>query len=176
MSEFFLRSARLGFRRWREGDLPLAMKLWGDPAVTRYITSRGYTPREVQIRLELEIEEERAHGIQYWPFFLLATGEHIGCCGLRARAKEPDVPEFGVHVASPHWQQGYAFEAGSCVIAHAFAVRGARALFAGHNPENVASRHLLARLGFIYTHDEYYEPTGLQHPSYLLARAAEPRT
>ena len=27
------------------------------------------------------------------------------------------------------------------------------------------------RLGFRYTHDEYYEPTGLQHPSYLMAAA-----
>lgn len=174
MSEYFLRSRRLGFRCWRETDLPLAMKLWGDPAVTRYITARGYTPREVQIRLELEIEEERARGIQYWPFFLLATGEHVGCCGLRARAKEPNVPEFGVHVASRHWRQGYAFEAGSCVIEHAFAVRRARAIFAGHNPENVASRALLSRLGFAYTHDEYYEPTGLQHPSYVLTCPVDP--
>ena len=174
MSEYFLRSPRLGFRRWNEVDLPLAMNLWGDPAVTRYITARGYTPREVQIRLELEIDEERVHGVQYWPFFLLATGEHLGCCGLRTREKEPDVPEFGVHVASRHWRQGYAFEAGSCVIEHAFAAGRARAIFAGHNPENVASRRLLSRLGFVYTHDEYYEPTGLQHPSYLLTRRVDP--
>jgi ribosomal-protein-alanine N-acetyltransferase len=41
-------------------------------------------------------------------------------------------------------------------------------LFAGHNPKNEASRHILAKLGFRYTHDELYEPTGLQHPCYLL--------
>jgi RimJ/RimL family protein N-acetyltransferase len=172
MSAYFLRSPRLGFRRWREADLPLAMALWGDPAVTKYITARGYTPREVQIRLELEIDDERMHGMQYWPFFLLATGEHVGCCGLRARPKEPDVPEFGVHVATQHWRQGYAFEAGSCVIDYAFGVRKVRAIFAGHSPGNDASRQLLSRLGFVYTHDEYYEPTGLQHPSYLLSRSA----
>jgi hypothetical protein len=43
-----------------------------------------------------------------------------------------------------------------------------RALFAGHNPANQASRELLARLGFRYTHDELYPPTGLMHPSYRL--------
>src|SRR5438874_2691460 len=69
MSDYFLSSSRLGFRHWDETDLPLAIGLWGDPAVTRYIAARGYTVREVQIRLELEIEAQQTHGIQYWPFF-----------------------------------------------------------------------------------------------------------
>ncbi len=170
MSDYFLHSGRLGFRHWDETDLPLAIGLWGDPAVTRYIAARGYTVREVQIRLELEIEAQHTHGIQYWPLFLLGSGEHVGCCGLRMRAGNPDAPELGVHVASRYWRQGYALEAASCVIEHAFTVRGARAIFAGHNPENVASRRLLERLHFVYTHDEFYAPTSLEHPSYLLAR------
>jgi hypothetical protein len=47
---------------------------------------------------------------------------------------------------------------------------GIEALFAGHNPNNEKSGMLLGKLGFEYTHDEFYEPTGLQHPSYLLKR------
>jgi RimJ/RimL family protein N-acetyltransferase len=47
-------------------------------------------------------------------------------------------------------------------------VLAASALFAGHHPANRSSRDLLLKLGFRYTHDEYYAPTGLQHPSYLL--------
>lgn len=35
------------------------------------------------------------------------------------------------------------------------------------NPKNEASRILLEKLGFRYTHDEYYPPTRLRHPSYL---------
>src|SRR5207253_918119 len=64
MDDYFLRSQRLGFRCWRDTDLALAINLWGDPTVTRYITSRGYTLREVQIRLELEIEAQHAHRIR----------------------------------------------------------------------------------------------------------------
>lgn len=168
MGDYLLQSPRLGFRCWHDTDFPLAISLWGDPTVTRYISARGYTLREVQIRLQLEIEAERTHGIQYWPIFLLGKGEHVGCCGLRLRENQPEVLELGVHIASRHWRQGYALEAASCVIEHAFADRAAQAIFAGHNPENVASRRLLTRLGFVYTHDEFYAPTGLQHPSYLL--------
>jgi ribosomal-protein-alanine N-acetyltransferase len=168
MAEYFLQSPRLGFRCWRDNDLELANNLWGDPAVTRYISARGYTPREVQARLQRELEAARAHGIQYWPIFLLATGEHIGCCGLRAREGDPETPELGVHVASRHWRQGYAFESASRVIEYAFSSPEIEAIFAGHNPANLASQGLLTRLGFVYTHDEFYAPTGLKHPSYIL--------
>ena len=170
MRDYFLRSQRLGFRCWRASDLPLATRLWGDPAVTRYISARGYSPAEIEHRLELEMAMERTHGIEYWPIFLLSTGEHVGCCGLRVREAAPQIPELGVHIVSRHWRLGYAFEAASRVIDYAFAVRDAQAIFAGHNPQNAASRALLSRLGFVHTHDELYPPTGLQHPSYLLRR------
>jgi [ribosomal protein S5]-alanine N-acetyltransferase len=54
------------------------------------------------------------------------------------------------------------------VMRYAFHPLGVKALFAGHNPGNAASRRVLEKLGFRYTHDEYYPPTGLDHPSYLL--------
>jgi len=168
--DYFLRSARLGFRPWLAEDLPLALRLWGDPAVTRFITRSGFTEAEIRARLERERASQETLGIQYWPIFLLANGEHVGCCGLRPRAGHPRVPELGVHVLPCHWRRGYALEAASAVIDHAFGALGFETLFAGHNPQNVASRILLSRLGFVHTHDEFYEPTGLEHPSYTLTR------
>ena len=68
---YFLHSKRLGFRTWSEQDLPLAMGLWGDPEVTRFIDSRPQLSREdVKQLLEKHIAMEREHGIQYWPLFL----------------------------------------------------------------------------------------------------------
>jgi RimJ/RimL family protein N-acetyltransferase len=170
MGDYFLQSLRLGFRCWRDADLQLAVDLWGDPAVTRYIAAHGYALQDVQTRLQSEINAERTYRMQYWPIFLLATGEHIGCCGLRPQENQPEVPELGVQLVPRHWHQGYAFEAASRVIEHAFTLGGVRAVFAGHNPENAASRRLLSRLGFVYTGDQFYAPTGLQHPSYILTR------
>ena len=51
---------------------------------------------------------------------------------------------------------------------YAFSTLGVKGLFAGHNPANEASRRVLEKLGFRYTHDEFYAPTGLNHPSYIL--------
>jgi RimJ/RimL family protein N-acetyltransferase len=165
---YFLKSERLGFRCWSEADLDLAMGLWGDPEVTRLIGG-PLSEEQVRERLAREIATERSHGIQYWPMFLLGTGAHVGCCGLRPYRPAETVHEIGVHLRKAYWGHGYAREASMAVMTHAFRRLGAAALFAGHNPANQASRRLLTELGFGYTHDEYYPPTGLYHPSYLLA-------
>jgi ribosomal-protein-alanine N-acetyltransferase len=140
--------------------------------VTRLIDGRvTLSADQVRGRLLEEVRAGREHGVQYWPVFLLQTQGHVGCCGLRSHDEEGGILEIGVHIRSEQWSQGYATEATRAVIAYAFNVLGAKALFAGHNPGNRASHALLVKLGFTYTHDEFYEPTGLHHPSYLLTAA-----
>ncbi len=143
---------------------------WGDPEVTRRIGG-PFSESYVRERIERETATLKEYGVQYWPLFLLATGEHVGCCGLRPYKPDESIYALGFHLRPAFWGRGYAEEAARAVIDHAFDRLGARALFAGHHPENDPSRRLLAKLGFRYTHDELYAPTGLEHPSYLLLRA-----
>jgi RimJ/RimL family protein N-acetyltransferase len=164
---YFLRSERLGFRSWSDADLELALDLWGDPEVTELIGG-PFSNEQVRERLSREIETLRSHGVQYWPVFLLATGDHIGCSGLRPYRPDETIFEIGFHVKKAHWGQGYAPEAARAVMGYAFTTLGASALFAGHHPGNDASRRLLGKLGFRFTHEEHYAPTGLNHPSYQL--------
>lgn len=167
MRLYFMRSPRLGFGVWTADDLALAMGLWGDGRVTRLIGG-PFSEKQVRERLAREVANRAAHGIQYWPLFRLADDEHVGCCGLRPWPEQDDVLELGFHLRFDHWGQGYAFEAAQAVIHHAFTALRVAGLFAGHHPENAASRALLLRLGFRYTHDAFYPPTGLHHPSYLM--------
>ena len=166
---YFLCTGRLGFRRWKEDDIDFALGLWADIEVTNLIDARGkLTKQQVQDLLSKEIMTDKSYGIQYWPIFLRSNEEHIGCCGLRPYDVSGKIFEIGFHIRSKHWGCGFASEAARAVIEYAFTTLDASALFAGHNPKNEASRHLLDKLGFRYTHDEYYNPTGLNHPSYLL--------
>ncbi len=167
-SEYFLHTQRLGFRTWMEVDLELALGLWGDAEVTRLIGG-PFSVERVQRRLAQEITNQAAYGIQYWPVFLLAQDAHVGCCGLRPYPSEPCVYELGFHLRRAYWGQGLAIEAARAVIEYAFEQLDAAGLFAGHHPANEASRRVLSKLGFRYTHDEFYPPTGLRHPSYRLS-------
>jgi len=167
--KYFLKSSRLGFRLWCEDDMGIAMELWGDYEVTKYFDARGRWPLDaVRERLAKEISSAMEYGVQYWPIFLLKTDGHIGCCGLRPYDLSQGVYEIGFHIRSDQWRRGYALEAAGAVINYAFDTLEVNGLFAGHNPNNLASQHLLEKLGFHYTHDEYYPPTGLNHPSYYL--------
>lgn len=147
--------------------MDLAKTLWGDHRVTRYICASGqFSEEDIRKRLDREISNDAEHHIQYWPVFRISTGELIGCCGLRPRGAREY--EIGFHLRPEFWGQGYAVEAAAAVIRYAFTVLNAERLFAGHNPKNAASRKVLQKLGFTYIGEEFYEPTGLYHPSYEL--------
>ncbi|MBE5971685.1 MAG: GNAT family N-acetyltransferase [Lachnoclostridium sp.] len=164
---YHLTTARIGFSKWTSDDLPLAEQLWGNPEVTRYICASGiFSRKDIADRLTKEIENDRQFGIQYWPIFELASGNLIGCCGLRPCNET--MYEIGFHLRPEFWRQGFAAEAANAAIEYAFSNLHAEGLFAGHNPKNIASKHVLGKLGFQYVRDEFYAPTGLYHPSYEL--------
>ena len=165
---------RLCVQTWAADDLDDAVRLWGDPEVMRLIDARGGLTREqVGKKLAAEIRLQNEYGVQYWKVTDIQTGEMIGCCGLRPYDPQMNVYELGFHIIREKWGRGYAFEAARGVIEYAFGTLKIPELAAGHHPENTASVHLLKKLGFIYRGDEYYEPTGLHHPSYRLVNSGK---
>lgn len=157
---------RLCFALWQEDDARLAANVWGDESVTR-LTGGPFTPQAVEQRLAQEMENWRQYRLQYWPLFQLHEGTLIGCCGLRPRDMEARIAELGFQLCRNAWGQGYALEAANAVIDWARA-HGFTSLIAGHHPANRASKRVLLHLGFSYTHDELYPPTGMVEPCYRL--------
>jgi [ribosomal protein S5]-alanine N-acetyltransferase len=167
------RTTRLVARSWRAEDLPSAMELWGDPAVTALIDSRGkLSEAQVEERLRAEMERERSHGVQYWALFDRSSGGFVGCTGLRPWAYTPDEPsvEVGFHLAKRYWGQGFATEAAIGALDYAWQKLQLSKVYAGHHPDNRASERILKKLGFQFIETVLYEPTGLMHPSYVRHR------
>jgi RimJ/RimL family protein N-acetyltransferase len=164
---YFLKSERLGFRCWSNDDRPLARALWGDIEVTRYFGG-PFSDEEITQRLQREITRMNTYRFQYWPIHMLADNEHVGCCGLRPYKLEDEIHELGFHLRPKYWGQGLAVEAARAVIAFAFGTVGAKSLSAGHHPKNGSSKKVLEKLGFRYTHDEFFAALGMDIPYYLL--------
>jgi RimJ/RimL family protein N-acetyltransferase len=161
---------RLMARSWQIDDLPLAIELWGDPAVTALIDSRGkLSGWQVEEKIRAEIERERSCGIQYWPLFDRDSGGFVGCGGLRPWIYTPDEPNFeiGFHIVKRCWGKGFATEAALGVLDYAWEKLRLAKVYAGHHPDNAASESILAKLGFEFVENVFYEPTGLMHPSYV---------
>jgi [ribosomal protein S5]-alanine N-acetyltransferase len=167
---YFLTTAHLGFDCWSITDAALAKALWGDPKVTALIGG-PFSDGEIDETLRREIASMAASKVQYWPIFHLQDNQHVGCTGLRPYRPDEQIYELGFHLRPAFWGRGLAEEAGRAAVTFAFETLGAKALFAGHHPANSASRQVLAKLGFDFTHEEFYPRTRLMHSSYLLRRA-----
>jgi RimJ/RimL family protein N-acetyltransferase len=164
------RTERLVARSWEIADLPLAMELWGDPAVTALIDSRGkLTKDQVGEKLRAEIERERSGGVQYWALFDRRNGEFVGCGGLRPWVYTPGEANFevGFHLVKRCWGKGFATEAALGALEYAWEKMRVSKVYAGHHPDNRASKKILKKLGFAFIGNVFYEPTGLMHPSYV---------
>jgi len=142
-----LQIPRLGFR---QGSLTIqfSLSIYGEmPTFARFLGG-PFSEEQIQNRLAREIANRHAHRVQYWPLFLLADGDFVGCCGLRPRQPEEKIFELGFHLLRAYWTKGLCEESAHPVISHAFESLAASALFAGHHPKNFTTQKALGKLGF----------------------------
>lgn len=166
---YFLETSRIGYRPWTVDDFILAKRLWGNPQVTQHISSKNeLSDEEILNKLNIEIENLKKFGVQYWPIYSKDDGEFLGVCGLRPYKLFDGVFEMGVHLLPEYWNNGIGYEASKAMISYTFNTLNISSIFAGHNPQNQVSAILLKKLGFRFTHYEFYPPTGLNHPSYII--------
>jgi len=168
LNTYFLESNHIGFSTWSNTDLELALRLWGDSEVTKFIGG-PFNEEQIKERLLQEIVTLQTYNVQYWPIFLLDTNEHIGCCGLRPYKPGENIYEIGIHIKSIYWNKGYAFEAMQAIAEYAFTILRVAGLFARFDPLNQMSMKILVKLGFQYV-DDYSSPNGKSHPTYMLWR------
>jgi RimJ/RimL family protein N-acetyltransferase len=167
-----LRTQRLSLQTWAATDLAKAVALWGNPAVMAFLTQHGGLQQDaIEDRLQLEISHQAMFGVQYWKTVERATGDFVGCCGLRpSRENLAATAELGFQLVPEKWGNGYATEAATAAVRYGLGALRLTQLFAGHHPDNIPSCNVLTKLGFQQVGEHWYEPTGLYHPWYRLLR------
>jgi RimJ/RimL family protein N-acetyltransferase len=130
--------------------------IFADPAVTRYVPSRTADPRERAERMLAAIEAswaQRGYGI--WLVTNRADGALLGHCGLGYLPDTAEV-EIDYAYAQRHWSRGYATEAARAALRYGFEVARLGQVIGLAVPENIASRRVLERVGFVYRRDAPY--------------------
>ena len=87
-----------------------------------------------------------------WLITRIADGAVVGDCGWRGGPDINGDVEIGYGVAAPSRRQGMATEAVGGLVDWIVEVSGVRRVVAEVLEDNVASRRLLERLGFTYSH------------------------
>jgi ribosomal-protein-alanine N-acetyltransferase len=110
-----------------------------------------FTRQEFERRVAArpKVFDARATGRFEWLVMLAASRESIGWISLRLGDHSRGTAEIGYSILVPHRGGGYAAEAARTLISGTFETSDLHQIEACCVPENIASRKLLASLGFI---------------------------
>jgi len=137
---------RLLLRPFGPGDAEVIHTIYSDPVVMRYVATGAMTDLAITRRL---LDDYCAHqerlGYSFWAVIERESGQLIGDSGLyRTPAGEV---ELGYTLGAAWWGRGYATEAASRWVQAAFNELGIDEVVALAEPANVASLHVLTKLG-----------------------------
>ena len=138
------------------GDLDYMAQYNADAAAMRYIGDGSVRTREeAKAGLEGFVAEWARCGHGRWTVALRENGEAVGNCGfVRWREGEADErPELAYGYLRAAWGRGYATEAATAALTWAFAALPFDEVVALTHPDNAASQHVLAKLGFAVVGD-----------------------
>ena len=143
-----IETERLLLRRLRESDLVSFLAYRNDPEVARYQDWEGCTEAEARNMIQALKREEPFTPGEWFQFAveLKETGELVGDLGFRI-GEDGRQAEVGYTLAKGHWGEGYASEAVSRLLDHAFKELGLHRVHATVDQENVPSVAVLERLG-----------------------------
>jgi ribosomal-protein-alanine N-acetyltransferase len=143
-------TARLRAERSHCRHLALYVPFEQDERIAAWL-GRASSPQETEARLARELSHWDEHGFGRWAFFDKATGAFVGRGGLRRVEIEGEaVVELGYAIVAERWGEGLATELGSAAIAIGFRDLDLDEIVAFTLPNNVASRRVMEKLGFVY--------------------------
>lgn len=166
-----LNTARLTLRGHRVDDLADCMRLWTDPAVTRYISARTFTEEEIWTRILRYAGHWALMGFGYWMVRETATDRFVGEVGFAEHRRDmrPSIiglPEIGWVLAPDAHGQGYATEAVRAAVEWGDARFGRTRTVCLIHPDNAASLRVAAKAGY----REHVRTTYKDGPTVLLER------
>lgn len=140
-----LETERLYLRPLDESDIESVYAMRSDHEVMRFIREpQSLAETENWIRLVSSFWEKDRLG--FCAVIEKETGKFSGWCGIW-RLKETGELEVGYAIAKDFWNRGFATEAAEKFVEYAFENLNPEKVVAVAEPENIASRRVMEKLG-----------------------------
>ena len=155
---------RLLLRRWRRDDLEPLTALFATVEMWWFPHRRGLDAAETAAFLERRLTEQRDDPTTVWAAEDRSSGELLGYIGLAVPRFLPEVLpaiEVGWRLHPTVWGRGLATEGGRAALAWGFDQLGLEEVVAIVEPENVASRRVMAKLGFVFDQATVHRALGV---------------
>ncbi len=143
------RTERLRVDRFTDADVRTFTAYRADPDIARFQGWADYTEAEARRLVESMHDADPGTPGQWFQLAIRPTGsdELLGDLALRVDAQEPRQAEVGFTLATAHQGRGYATEALTGLLSHAFASYGLHRIIAVTDARNTAAASVLERVG-----------------------------
>ena len=149
-NEIVLTTTRLLLRTFAENDLPQYAELNADPRVVRWL---GGVPLSREASDEIAEYANGLYATQGIGLLAIERREDaafLGMCGLHHLDSFPDDIEIAWRLAYAQWGNGYATEAATAWLDHAFGELALPRVISIAEPHNVRSIAVMQRLGMSF--------------------------
>lgn len=144
-----MNTERLVLRKMEVADSEMLFQLWSDPLVTRFMNIERFTSEtQATEMIQLFNQLHRDNQAIRYSIFNKETNELIGSCGFNYVDYENAKAEVAYDISRNFWRRGFASEAVSSLLHHAFSAMGLNRIEAKVDPDNTNSIKLLRRLNF----------------------------
>ena len=164
-----IRTARLLLRPHLESDLDDLVPFHSDPEVTRYIPWPVRNRLETRAALLTRLDKGTAAAEGDWLILAVvfaAENRVVGEVLLKRESDAERTGELGYVIAASHQGRGLATEAADAMLGLAFGEFALERVTARIDEPNLASRRMIARLGF--TEESRSDPDPLQGDTEVL--------
>src|SRR5215470_10232242 len=163
-----IETERLRLRMLDGDDLDNLARMFADPEVVKYVGDGKPASREEAVKaLHSIIAGWKDRGYGRWAAVDRTTGAFIGFGGLRSLLGTPEVV---YHLTKKNWGRGFATELARAALRFGFEDRGFDRIVAITKPPNLASIHVMEKLGMQF--EKYAQYYGLDVVQYSITRDA----
>jgi RimJ/RimL family protein N-acetyltransferase len=155
-----LLTPRLVLRTFRRDDLPAYAALNADPRVYRYLDGVPMPAKESEELAGWANECHETEGIGMLAVERRSDGAFLGQCGLHHQESYPDELEVAWRFGSQHWRNGYATEAATAWVDHAFTDLRSDRVISMTDRDNARSLAVMRRLGMALDHEAQITDNG----------------
>ncbi|MGW8251090.1 MAG: GNAT family N-acetyltransferase, partial [Anaerolineales bacterium] len=142
---------RLTLRSLQPADFGPISAILSDRDVLRYMPrSEPFPPELVERIMQRQQKQWDAYGYGWYAVADRQSSQLIGWCGLGV-LDETGETEIKYLFKKSHWGRGLATEAAQRCVQDGFEKYGLEQIIGLVHPENSASRHVLDKLGLVYT-------------------------
>ncbi|MBB5397794.1 GNAT family N-acetyltransferase [Mucilaginibacter sp. AK015] len=159
MSGTLFCSVNLSLRRFTVDDAAFVFELLNTPAWKKFIGDKNVNSHEDAVKYIKNGPQSMyaKHGYGLWLVSITETGRPIGMCGLVQR-DYLDRPDLGFAFLPGFEGKGLAYEASMAALIYVHQHYQLDKIYAITLADNIRSRRLLARCGFV--HDQTVTPPG----------------